>query len=30
VLCLSMDMKAERAIVDKADANLDRDAKPIS
>jgi purine-cytosine permease-like protein len=30
VLCLSMDMKAERAIVDKADANLDRDAAPIS
>jgi len=30
VLCLSMDMKAERAIVDKADANLDRDAMPIS
>ncbi len=30
ILCLSMDMKAERAIVDKADANLDADAKPIS
>ena len=30
VLCQSMDMKAERAIVDKADANLDADAKPIS
>ncbi len=30
VMCLSMDMKAERAIVDKADANLDSIAKPIS
>jgi purine-cytosine permease-like protein len=30
VMCLSMDMKAERAIVDKADANLDSIAQPIS
>ena len=30
VMCLNMDMKAERAIVDKADANLDSIAKPIS